>query len=110
MLSVFNVILISNLMHENRRPAVALKREVDIYPAVAQMLVEWAELVIEIAVSVQRANDLVNRDILQAGELSVWALLWCLVGEYCQFSIFAHQFCPEGISPGICSQGEELIR
>ena len=54
---------------------LAVQGEVDIDPAIPQGTLEWAELMIEITVPVQRANDLFERDIVCSTESSIAVFL-----------------------------------
>src|SRR5215213_5863953 len=95
MMPIFNVIEISNLVYQNRRPAVSLKSKVGIDPAFSQILVEWAELTVEVILPTNRSDDALDSDLLNTQEFSVWAFFRCFFREACQFCILAHQFCPE---------------
>ncbi len=55
---IFNVIAISDFVYENRRPVITLECEVNIDPAIEQMLFRRTERVIGNALPTGCANDL----------------------------------------------------
>lgn len=66
------------------------------------MDIERAELVVKIALSVDRAGDLFDRDVYGARKPSIWAFLGRFFRKGSQLCILSHQSCPECFSPGVC--------
>src|SRR5687767_13271454 len=69
-MSVFNEVVLSQFMYHNGRPFVTLETDGCFDPALKQVLAKRAELMVEIAVSIQRANDLVNAHVLHTRQFS----------------------------------------
>jgi myo-inositol catabolism protein IolC len=96
-MAVLDVILFSNFVHPDRGPGLGAKTEEDIHPTFAQMLAERAELMIEIILSTDCANDFLDRDFLHADELSIDTGAWRF-GKTCQPRLLAREFCPDQVS------------
>ena len=73
MMAIFNEELFSKLMYHNGRPFVPLEADEGVDPALEQVLSKRTELVIEITVPVERANDLIHVHVLHAKQFSAGA-------------------------------------
>ncbi len=87
MVPVFHIIVVSDLVYEDRWPAAILQSEIDIHPTIPQVAFERTELIIEVTLPVQRANDLFDADIICTNKFPIWTLPWRLLREWDQTCI-----------------------
>jgi hypothetical protein len=92
MVSIFYVIARPNLVHQNGGPAILLKREVGIYPAFTQVLVEGTELMIKVILSADRPDNFLDQDLLYTQEFSVGAFSGASSGKIARFVVIPSSF------------------
>ena len=71
MVSIFDEVLFSDLVDDDGRPAILLMQDISIDPAGQCVLFERAELMIEVSVPIEGANDLSHANVFDADQLPV---------------------------------------